>query len=180
MKKTLKIGVFILSLVLLLSSCRFTDPEEKMTDTQTQNEETVEPTVDQKWGVIGLNIAENSPSVFLPVGRTYSHNQSLTCDFTCTGVRFAAECEGDVLIFVTTSAKAYFTVFINGNRSETRISVPEGSGWVTVAKDLPHDTYEFEFVKQSQYIKNQMEEDYASDQISIKEYIDPFTGSKRK
>ena len=28
------------------------------------------------------------------------------------------------------------------------------------------------------YIKNQLEEDYASDQITIKEYIDPFTGNK--
>lgn len=29
-----------------------------------------------------------------------------------------------------------------------------------------------------EYIKNQLEEDIASDQISFKEYIDPFTGSK--
>ena len=31
-----------------------------------------------------------------------------------------------------------------------------------------------------QYIRNELEEDYASDQISIKEYIDPFTGSQNK
>ena len=30
----------------------------------------------------------------------------------------------------------------------------------------------------SDYIRNQLEEDYATDQISIKEYTDPFTGSK--
>ena len=29
-----------------------------------------------------------------------------------------------------------------------------------------------------QYIKNQLEEDIAADQISLKEYMDPFTGSK--
>lgn len=28
------------------------------------------------------------------------------------------------------------------------------------------------------YIRNQLEEDYAKDQMSLKEYIDPFTGSK--
>ena len=28
--------------------------------------------------------------------------------------------------------------------------------------------------------RNQLEEDYAADQISLKEYIDPFTGSKNK
>ena len=30
------------------------------------------------------------------------------------------------------------------------------------------------------YIRNQLEEDYISDQISLKEFTDPFTGSKRK
>jgi putative transposase len=29
-----------------------------------------------------------------------------------------------------------------------------------------------------EYIKNQLEEDIVSDQISMKEYFDPFTGSK--
>lgn len=32
----------------------------------------------------------------------------------------------------------------------------------------------------SEYIKNQLEEDFANDQITIKEYIDPFTGAKNK
>jgi len=32
----------------------------------------------------------------------------------------------------------------------------------------------------SEYIRNQLEEDYAKDQISFKEYIDPFTGAKSK
>ena len=31
-----------------------------------------------------------------------------------------------------------------------------------------------------EYIQNQLEEGLASDQITLKEYIDPFTGSKRK
>ena len=31
-----------------------------------------------------------------------------------------------------------------------------------------------------EYIKNQLEEDYMADQISIKEYIDPITGNKNK
>ena len=31
-----------------------------------------------------------------------------------------------------------------------------------------------------EYIRNQLEEDYAGDQISMKEYMDPFTGSKNK
>ena len=30
-----------------------------------------------------------------------------------------------------------------------------------------------------EYIRNQIQEDIISDQISLKEYIDPFTGGKR-
>ena len=32
----------------------------------------------------------------------------------------------------------------------------------------------------TEYIRNQLEEDYMSDQISLREYTDPFTGDKRK
>ena len=32
----------------------------------------------------------------------------------------------------------------------------------------------------AEYIRNQLEEDYAADQMSIKEYVDPFTGDKKK
>ena len=30
------------------------------------------------------------------------------------------------------------------------------------------------------YIRNQLEEDYTSDQISLKEFTDPFTGDRKK
>ena len=31
-----------------------------------------------------------------------------------------------------------------------------------------------------EYIRNQLTEDIANDQITLKEYIDPFTGSKNQ
>ena len=31
-----------------------------------------------------------------------------------------------------------------------------------------------------QYIRNQLQEDYTEDQMSIKEYVDPFTGEPVK
>ena len=34
--------------------------------------------------------------------------------------------------------------------------------------------------KIKEYIKNQLEEDYTKDQITLKEYIDPFTGNREK
>ncbi len=32
----------------------------------------------------------------------------------------------------------------------------------------------------AEYIKNQLEEDFVNDQMTIKEYVDPFTGNKNK
>ena len=32
----------------------------------------------------------------------------------------------------------------------------------------------------AEYIRNQMEDDFAADQITMKEYMDPFTGNKNK
>ena len=32
----------------------------------------------------------------------------------------------------------------------------------------------------AEYIRNQLEEDYSTDPISMKEYMDPFTGNKSK
>ena len=37
-----------------------------------------------------------------------------------------------------------------------------------------------EIDKIKEYIKNQLEEDYTKDQITLKEYIDPFTGNREK
>ena len=34
--------------------------------------------------------------------------------------------------------------------------------------------------KIAEYVRNQLEEDIMSDQISMKEYYDPFTGGKRE
>ena len=34
--------------------------------------------------------------------------------------------------------------------------------------------------KIAEYVRNQLQEDIATDQISMKEYIDPFTGDKNK
>ena len=32
----------------------------------------------------------------------------------------------------------------------------------------------------AEYIRNQLQQDIAEDQVSLKEYIDPFTGKKNK
>ena len=40
------------------------------------------------------------------------------------------------------------------------------------------DTVGKNTAKIAEYIRNQLQEDIMNDQITIKEYVDPFTGSK--
>ena len=97
------------------------------------------------------DIIEHTDDIFLPVGRTYSRNGGLACDFTCTGIRFNAFCEGSVSVNLSTSATTYFTVYINGVRQEKRIMANASSTWVEIATELERDNYEIMLVKQSQF-----------------------------
>ena len=51
---------------------------------------------------------------------------------------------------------------------------------------LAHTQWECKYRRQiiygkiRQYIRNQLQEDYTEDQLSIKEYVDPFTGEPVK
>ena len=98
-----------------------------------------------------MNILDHIPAIFAPVGRTYERDGSLACDFTCTGIRFSAKCEGTVAIYARSTSKAYFTLYINGERVDERFAVTDQFSWITLVEDLPKGNYEFEFVKQSQY-----------------------------
>ena len=42
------------------------------------------------------------------------------------------------------------------------------------------DIMQIQWEKIREYINNQLHEDYIADQISLKEYIDPFTGNPVK
>lgn len=45
---------------------------------------------------------------------------------------------------------------------------------IAIVIDIFHDKE----AKIAEYVRNQLQEDMMSDQISIKEYLDPFTGEK--
>ena len=56
---------------------------------------------------------------------------------------------------------------ISNTNTEIVISGAEDIMWVTVGANKKAI---------QEYIRNQLQEDYTEDQISIKEYVDPFTG----
>jgi lysophospholipase L1-like esterase len=105
-----------------------------------------------------LNIADNingkaSERVFRTAGRTFFRYSGLACDLSCTGVRFNALCKGEVKMRFRVTADTYFTVFINGKRSNDRIraSLADNGTMLTIANFDEYGEYEIEVLKQSQY-----------------------------
>ena len=98
-----------------------------------------------------LNISENTNSTFRVLGRTYTRNGGLACDFSCTGIEFTALCEGSIYLSVNTTAQAYLTVYIDGERSPDRISVSPATPLVRIARGLEYGEHTIMIVNQTQF-----------------------------
>lgn len=108
--------------------------------------EAVKPLAEKTRTVMG-----HTDDTFLPVGRTYIRNGGLACDFTCTGIRFNALCEGSVSVKINTTGDTYFTVYVDGERQEKRIKATASSTWVEIVSGLDRGEHEIMLVKQSQF-----------------------------
>lgn len=156
MKKRLFPAFLALSLILALGACGpipTTDPTEypKPTDS-TEPSKPTDPTdppvelVDQTVGIL-----ENTSTAFRTLGRTYERNGGLACDYSCTGIEFKALCEGDIYLHIETTAQAYLTVYIDGERSEDRISVVPETPLVRIVCDVEYGEHTIMVVNQSQF-----------------------------
>ncbi len=82
-------------------------------------------------------------------GRSAVIENSVTCDWTASGIEFAADCRGDVYLDMTTTTATYLTVYVDGVRmDETNYNydtnkregngfyLNKGSNRIKVASDL--------------------------------------------
>ena len=113
---------------------------------------TIEPPVSYEEQV--LEVAEHLDDIFDPLGRTYVNSEGqFQMDFACSGIRFAAECEGDVRIEINTHRTVRFTVYIDGVRSNMEPVLTDAKGLsVRIARDLPRGYHEFCIVDATQFI----------------------------
>ena len=99
-------------------------------------------------------LADNASS-FNFLGRTSMTNEGLICDQSATGIEFTAYMEGEVSVKVKTVAECYFTVYIDGVRSDERIYCrSDGNGFTAViAKfDVPGE-HTIQLLKQTEALK---------------------------
>ena len=91
-----------------------------------------------------------------PLGRYQILDDGIGCDHSATGIELCASIVGSLeLSVLTTSEKsgcdaAYFTVYIDGVREESRIEALVGEQTVTVASFLERGTHTVKIVKQTE------------------------------
>ena len=121
--------------------------EDNEEDTTVQAEESEGSNTDTP------TTTERVNPTFRTVGRTYIRESGLACDFAGTGIRFTADCEKSVFVKVSSDKNLYFTVYIDGVRLDSRVSVRKDTAdtWICIAKGLSKGVHEIELVKQSQF-----------------------------
>ena len=94
-------------------------------------------------------------------GRSAVIDKSVTCDWTASGIEFAADCKGDVYLDMTTTEATYLTVYVDGVRMDdtkynTETNKREGNVYyldagshrVKVASDLAQGIHTVKVLRQ--------------------------------
>ncbi len=147
MKKRLFAGLLALCLMLSFASCGLISSPDP-TDPTNPTDPT-EPPVELEDQTV--NILENTSTAFRTLGRTYERNGGLACDLSCTGVEFKVFCEGDIYLHIEATDQAYLTVYIDGERSESRVSVVPATPLVRIARGLAYGEHTIMIVNQTQF-----------------------------
>ena len=132
---------------------------EETTEEQTTEEQTTEEiTTEAPPAIEAVNAKLASAGEFLKVyGRSSVVGTGITCDFSASGIEFNAYVEGDLKIKVTTTATsytsvstAYFTVIVDGVRSETRFKATPGTTTLTIASFAEGGVHNVKVLKQTE------------------------------
>lgn len=94
-------------------------------------------------------LREAAESVRL-LGRSYVVQNGITCDFTASGISFRVTASGKVYLHLFSDRTAYFTVFIDGIRCDTRFSVKEGINVLEIADFKQKESHHIRIVKQTE------------------------------
>ena len=90
------------------------------------------------------------------LGRCALSDNGIICDFSASGIEFCGEMVGDVYVDLVTKVikagceQTYFTVYVDGVRSSTRLSVGAGSNSIKVASFDTLGKHTVKLVKQTE------------------------------
>lgn len=150
MKRSLSL---LLSLVFCLSLASCKKPPQEQSN--NQGGETPPEIIDNV-----CNMSTDS-TYFKTHGRTSVVSEGLACDASASGIEFNAYIEGDLKITLNISQSAhldekhltnesYFTLYIDGVRSEERIHAPSGESTLTLASFEQGAVHNIKLIKQTE------------------------------
>ena len=119
-----------------------------------------------------FSIKDNLEFIYT-TGRCAVTQESITCDWGGSGFSFNADCEGNIsLHYIKDSEQdVFFTVYIDGVRSQQRVKLSGKEGWCSIGENLDKRTHFFEIYKQTEIKKGFLCE---FDMISMKgDFADP-------
>lgn len=102
-----------------------------------------------------LNLAEDYDKVKM-LGRTSKSDDGIICDHSASGIEFTGIMKGEVVIELSTAGikydctTTYFTVYIDGKRQKTRLSVEPGINELKIADFEDKGEHTVKFVKQTE------------------------------
>lgn len=83
-------------------------------------------------------------------GRLGTVGTGISCDWAAAGIEFRADCRGDVAVEMSCEGSAYFTIFVDGVRSEERPLVSAGKTTVNAAEGLSAGEHTFKLLRQTE------------------------------
>ena len=83
-------------------------------------------------------------------GRLGTVGTGISCDWAAAGIEFRADCRGDVAVEMSCEGSAYFTIFVDGVRSEERPLVSAGKTTVKLAEGLSAGEHTFKLLRQTE------------------------------
>ena len=119
--------------------------------TAENDENTEEDTKEEEMKITDLSYALKDMTQSLKLhGRAAAQADGIACDHTASGIEFSAYVEGPVTLTLTTSAEAYFTLYVDGVRSDERIKAGAGTSTLTLADFATGGVHTVRLLKQTE------------------------------
>ncbi len=129
-------------------------PADKVTGKPTENtsdKATEKPTekTDDELSSKTYNISDDY-MYFKLIGRMQDVDDGVSCDFTASGIEFDGVMTGEVVLSLSCDRNTYFTLYIDGVRSEERLFADSSTSELTLTSFEGEQTHNIRLLKQTE------------------------------
>ncbi len=148
MKKSITALILALSLLPMLFACTPAASSESQSERESESQsegKTEELTMDDV--TMTLKAAEEHIRI---LGRSYFDGDSLVCDNVADGIEFRLRFNGELSLTVTSDRNSYYTVYMDGERIDTRFCFETGESTAVIAENDDDEIHEIRILSQNE------------------------------